>query len=172
MITWSRFATPFGAGMVACSSATIVRIWLPSLERENLAACVHADFPDAKETKGSPGESTARQIEALFDGHDVSSELLANLAWPSGTSFQSAVLQACVRIPRGTVWSYARLAEASGYPGRARAAGTVMATNPLPLIIPCHRVVRSDGTLGHYGGGTEMKRWLLEREGALGCMLV
>lgn len=81
------------------------------------------------------------------------------------TSFRKTVLLAMRNIPYGMVSSYSGLAKAAGYPGCARAVGGVCAANPIPLIIPCHRVVLSDGRIGKFGGGKEMKKWLLEREG-------
>jgi len=81
------------------------------------------------------------------------------------TPFQRSVLLACVRIPFGEVVTYAELAGKVGKPGAARAVGTIMATNPIPIVIPCHRVVGSDLKLHGFGGGLEMKRKLLEMEG-------
>jgi methylated-DNA-[protein]-cysteine S-methyltransferase len=68
-------------------------------------------------------------------------------------------------VPAGATISYGELAELVGHPGAARAVGTTMATNPVPIILPCHRVLASDGTLGGYGGGLEMKKTLLSIEG-------
>lgn len=83
------------------------------------------------------------------------------------TDFQRSVLGITASIPRGQVRPYGWLAAEAGRPGAARAVGSVMARNPVPLIVPCHRVVRSDGTLGEYSlGDTSNKRLLLEREGA------
>jgi len=79
--------------------------------------------------------------------------------------FQRSVLRAEARIPRGNVSTYNRLAERIGCPHAARAVGNALACNPFPIIIPCHRAVRSDGTLGGYQGGLTMKRALLELEG-------
>jgi methylated-DNA-[protein]-cysteine S-methyltransferase len=70
-------------------------------------------------------------------------------------------------IARGDVVTYGRLAERAGHPGAARAVGTACARNPIPLIVPCHRVVPGSGGIGGYGGGPERKRVLLELEGAL-----
>jgi methylated-DNA-[protein]-cysteine S-methyltransferase len=81
------------------------------------------------------------------------------------TDFQRQVIEACRRIPRGKTSSYGELAAAAGYPRAARAVGTVMATNQVPLIIPCHRVLASAGRLGGYGGlGLSMKSRLLALE--------
>jgi methylated-DNA-[protein]-cysteine S-methyltransferase len=81
--------------------------------------------------------------------------------------FRRLILMETGRIPRGKVRTYGSLAAAAGRPGAARAVGSAMASNPFPLAIPCHRVVRSDGSLGGFGGGLALKRALLEREGIL-----
>ena len=75
------------------------------------------------------------------------------------------VLRAEHRIPRGWVSTYSRIAAYVGVPGSARAVGNALAQNPFPILIPCHRAIRADGSLGGYQGGTAMKRVLLEREG-------
>jgi len=80
--------------------------------------------------------------------------------------FRGSVLRACMRIPSGEVATYADLARAAGSPGAARAAGSAVAGNPMPVIIPCHRVVRSDGHLGAYSmGGAAVKARMLRAEG-------
>lgn len=86
----------------------------------------------------------------------------------SGVSpFGQAVLAACRAIPRGEVRTYADLARAIGKPGAARAVGTALKNNPVPLLIPCHRVVRGDGVIGQFNmGGPEVKKRLLQMEGA------
>ncbi|MCI0814531.1 MAG: MGMT family protein [Chloroflexi bacterium] len=88
------------------------------------------------------------------------------LDWTGITPFRRAVLEECARIPAGETRSYGWLAEQVGHPRAARAVGRVMATNPWPLFVPCHRVVGSDGSLHGYGGGLPMKDALLRAEGA------
>ena len=83
-----------------------------------------------------------------------------------GTTFQHKVWDALREIPVGETWSYGELAEHIGTPGASRAVGTANASNPVGLIVPCHRVVRTDGSIGGYGFGPDRKRWLLEHEGA------
>ena len=80
------------------------------------------------------------------------------------SQFGRKILEAVSSIHRGETVSYAELALKAGFPGAARAAGNALVRNPFPLIIPCHRVVRSDGSPGFYQGGTEMKKYLLEAE--------
>ncbi len=86
--------------------------------------------------------------------------------WDGVSAFRRAVLEETARIPAGETRSYGWLAQKVGNPRAARAVGRVMATNPLPLVVPCHRVVASDGSLHGYGGGLEMKAALLKAEGA------
>lgn len=86
--------------------------------------------------------------------------------WTGITPFRRAVLEGCARIPAGETRSYGWLAERVGHPRAARAVGRVMATNPWPLFVPCHRVVGNDGSLHGYGGGLPMKDALLRAEGA------
>ena len=83
-----------------------------------------------------------------------------------GTAFQEAVWQELRKIPLGETRSYADIARAIGEPGAMRAVGTANGSNPVAVLVPCHRVIRSDGTLGGYGGGLENKRKLLAAEGA------
>ena len=121
-------------------------------------------FPDA-ETATCPGiDDLCSGITALLEGESVRFPLsLARL--DQCPPFQQSVLRAEHAIPRGKVSSYSLIATHLGKPKAARAVGAALATNPFPLIIPCHRAIRTDGTLGGYQGGVEMKRSLLEYEG-------
>ncbi len=83
---------------------------------------------------------------------------------PIGTPFQCAVWRTLAHIPRGETWSYAELASAVGRPSAARAVGHANGRNPLPIVLPCHRVIGRDGSLVGFGGGLAAKRWLLDLE--------
>ena len=85
-----------------------------------------------------------------------------------GTAFQEAVWSELRKIPLGETRSYADIAAAVGQPGAVRAVGTANGSNPVSVIVPCHRVIRSDGSLGGYGGGLDNKKKLLEAEGVAG----
>ena len=102
------------------------------------------------------------RLKSYFAGHRVAfpEELDLSLA----TAFQRKVWQLTRLIPYGETRSYSWIAEQLGKAGAGRAVGQALARNPLPIIIPCHRVVASDGKLGGYSGGVEMKRWLLHLE--------
>jgi len=108
-----------------------------------------------------PFREAARQLEAYFAGARRSFDL--PLA-PEATPFQSRVLEALRGIPYGETRSYKDIAIALGDPGAVRAVGSANGRNPLPLVIPCHRVIGSDGSLTGFGGGLETKRFLLDLE--------
>ena len=110
---------------------------------------------------GAPAEALGRyfggDLEAL-DAIEVDT---------GGTPFQQSVWRALRRIPPGATWSYARLAKEVDRPSATRAVAAANGANPVSIVIPCHRVIGSDGSLTGYGGGLPRKRWLLVHEGAL-----
>jgi len=122
------------------------------------------------------GEASAPRTDA---GRDLEKALARYVAgdepgWPDlpldldrVSPFQRDALSKLATCPRGTVWTYGQLAEMAGRPGAARAVGRAMATNPFPIVIPCHRIVGAKGKLTGFGGGLDMKRYLLTLEGAL-----
>jgi methylated-DNA-[protein]-cysteine S-methyltransferase len=103
-------------------------------------------------------------IQDYLKGHDVELPIF-QLDLDNCSQFQRTVLLAEKTIPRGRVAAYSELAAHVQRPRAARAVGTALARNPFPIIIPCHRTVRSDGSLGGFGGGLDMKRALLDMEG-------
>ncbi len=104
---------------------------------------------------------TKRQIDEYFQGLRKNFELPYTL---SGSLFELSVLKEIINVPYGETISYARLANSSGYPKAVRAVATVCRKNKLPILIPCHRVIKSDGTPGKYSGGDLLKIALLELE--------
>lgn len=111
-----------------------------------------------------PLAQSARQLGEYFDGTRRRFDLPLRL---HGTEFQQRVWQALIEIPYGTTWSYGQLAQRLGNPNASRAVGLANGSNPISILVPCHRVIGADGSLTGYGGGLERKRWLLEHEGAL-----
>ncbi|NLX42612.1 MAG: MGMT family protein [Chloroflexi bacterium] len=109
-------------------------------------------------------DDLARRLRACLQGEAVAFPL-EELALERCGAFQQQVLRAEHAIPRGSLSTYGRIAAHIGRPGAARAVGTALGRNPFPILIPCHRAVRSDGSLGGYAGGLPMKRALLQLEG-------
>ena len=114
----------------------------------------------------SPGdnrliEQTNREISEYFAG---SRQRFAVPFQMSGTSFQKRIWKLLLKIPYGETSSYERMAVTAKNPLACRAVGRANGDNPLAIIVPCHRVVRSDGTLGGYGGGVRRKQWMLQHE--------
>jgi methylated-DNA-[protein]-cysteine S-methyltransferase len=110
-------------------------------------------------------EETIGRFQAYFSGHKM--DFPDKLDISEATPFQSRVWQAARLIPYGETRSYAWVAGQIGKPQAARAVGQALGRNPLPVIIPCHRVLAADGGLGGFGGGMETKKFLLSLEGAI-----
>ena len=133
----------------------------------------HLSFPSGKmcfkpkpdwDYHAAAFKQTRHQIDDYFAGQLKRFDLA--LA-PSGTEFQRKVLGALQKIPFGQMRSYKDIAEAIGRPNSMRAVGAANGRNPIPLIIPCHRVVGADGSLTGFGGGLDAKAFLLRLEGAI-----
>jgi methylated-DNA-[protein]-cysteine S-methyltransferase len=159
--------TPFGPIALLWSlyrdRPKILRISLSS-SRFRAGEAVRKLCPSIKLFSCSEIDRIGDQIETFLNGRDVR----FSLDWVRldlCSTFQQKVLRAEHGIPRGHVSTYQRIAGFIGRPSASRAVGTALAENPFPLIIPCHRAIRSDRTLGGYQGGPAMKRALLEMEG-------
>jgi methylated-DNA-[protein]-cysteine S-methyltransferase len=159
--------TPFGRVAIvwersACGPR-LVRVLLPS-PRAPAELSVRRLFPEAEAGSSAEMDALARAIARLLAGDPVSlPEDVADL--DRCPAFQRSVLETEARVPRGCVTTYRLLALALGRPGATRAVGRALASNPFPLLIPCHRAIRSDGHLGGFQGGLAMKRALLVAEG-------
>jgi len=121
-------------------------------------------FPDSETATCSEIDTVADNIATFFRGEDIRFSLEI-VRMDLCSEFQQEVLRAEHGIPRGSVSTYQRIARHVARPRGARAAGNALATNPFPLIIPCHRAIRTDLTIGGYQGGTKMKQTLLQMEG-------
>jgi methylated-DNA-[protein]-cysteine S-methyltransferase len=130
---------------------------------DGLRDTILSDFPLADEDDSLLPELVA-DLRRYFAGERV--EFAADLHWDGVSPFVKAVWQACRAIPYGQTVSYGELAARVGHPGAARAVGMAMGRNPCPIVVPCHRVLARDGSLGGYSGpgGVEFKRTLLEME--------
>jgi methylated-DNA-[protein]-cysteine S-methyltransferase len=157
------FETDLGWVAVALSDGGLREITLPHKSRGD-ALRKMAELGADEPVTAAEADSISAMVQALVSGRAFENGLA--LDWTGITPFRRAVMEECMRIPAGKTLSYGELAARVGRPGAARAVGRVMATNPLPLLVPCHRVLGSDGTLHGYGGGLPMKAALLKAEGA------
>lgn len=142
----------------------ICRILLPDAKCSTTKK-IREDFPGAVPRAGKP-DKIGLQIRHFLSGEAVDFDR-DDLDFGIVKGFTRRALHACGKIPPGHVMSYGGLAASLGVPGGARAVGNAMAANPFPLMIPCHRVVRSGGSVGGFGGGADMKKQLLRLEGVV-----
>lgn len=162
-VSFERHDTPIGRVLVAATGTGLVRLALP-VEAEDEVLDDLAARVSARTLAGARSSTTAarRQLDAYFAGRlrifDVP------LDHRLTTGFRRRVLAATARIPFGSTATYREVATAAGSAGAVRAAGTALATNPLPIVVPCHRVLRTGGGTGGYRGGVEAKAALLELE--------
>lgn len=147
------------------ASPKIERIFLPCRSGE-LSVKIESGYYEENIVARSIPNDVARRIIKMYAGEE-SGFSLSGLNLSRVTNFSARVLRHACKIPRGKVATYSELAATLGSPRAARAVGTALANNPFPIIIPCHRVVRADGSLGGFGGGLTMKRELLEKEGVI-----
>jgi methylated-DNA-[protein]-cysteine S-methyltransferase len=160
-------STPFGPVVMLWSVfGDQPKIFRVLLSRPGVTARhqVSVLFPDSIGSSCSEINVVADDIEAFLSGEDIEFSLEV-VCMDICSGFQQEVLRAEHGIPRGSVSTYQRIARHLSSPNGARAVGNALANNPFPIIIPCHRAIRSDRTLGGYQGGLEMKRTLLEMEG-------
>lgn len=158
--------TEAGTCWYVAGDAGLVRSGLPEKSKKAARDRVRAEFPDAKEDAALLPRLAAA-FAKYFAGGDVRFEV--RLDERGLTPFRRDVYRALKRVRRGRYVTYAELAEKVGRPGAARGVGVAMARNPFPPIVPCHRVVGSDGTLRGFSapGGVGLKQRMLELEGAL-----
>ncbi len=159
MIRYRKIATPLGTLLAVAADGALTGLYF---EGGRHAPPVAPDW--IEDERAAPLPECARQLADYFEGRRQCFDLPL---LPKGTPFQERVWREIARIPHGRTLTYAQLASRAGAPGCARAAGAATGRNPLSIVVPCHRVVGSDGQLTGYAGGLARKRRLLEMEGAL-----
>jgi len=171
-MTWyDCIRTPIGWCAVAAGGSGVRRIFLAEPRRDRLLASVREAFPGCRPDARPCREACMFLVRYFEEG--AAAAVPRRLDPGPATAFQRAVWDAAVLIPFGQVRTYAWIAERIGRPGAARAVGSALGRNPLPIIVPCHRVVRGDGGLGGFSapGGTALKRRLLAYEGVVSVEL-
>ena len=156
--------TPVGRLLLVATDVGLVRVAYPREDHDVVLAMLARQVsPRILEAPGRL-DAAARQLDEYFAHRRTRFDVPLDLRLSSG--FRRTVLTRLPDIAYGRTASYAQVAEAAGSPRAVRAVGSACATNPLPLFVPCHRVVRSDGSMGQYAGGADTKRALLTLEAA------
>jgi methylated-DNA-[protein]-cysteine S-methyltransferase len=163
-IAYATCESPLGELFVASTPRGLVRLaYLDAEFDATLADLAHKLSPRILKAPRKLDE-VRRELDQYFEGNRHTFEV--PLDWTLTRGFGRRVLQATARIPYGSVSTYAEIAAAAGSPRGSRAAGNALGANPLPIIVPCHRVLRTGGSLGGYTGGLHRKQTLLAVEGA------
>jgi len=157
--------SPFGPLLLAQTKKGLVRVGLPNQDQDELLVDLAARVSPRVLEAPAELDAVRRELDLYFEGKLERFDL--PLDWSLSDGFRLRVQRAINRIPYGQTRSYTEVAAKAGNERAVRAAGTACGSNPIPLVVPCHRVLRTGGALGGYGGGLPMKRALLEMEGAL-----
>ncbi len=164
-VAYTSADSPFGPLLLARTRRGLVRVGLPNQDADELLVdLAERVSPRVLEAPAELDEAR-RELELYFEGKLDRFDL--PLDWQLSSGFRQRVLRAIDRIPYGQTRTYTEMARRAGNERAVRAAGTACGSNPIPLVVPCHRVLRTGGALGGYGGGLPMKQALLELEGVL-----
>lgn len=162
MHLYCKVHTELGAFRIACSPLGITAI-RPAGETTAAFEKTYRKRFGTNPVDGTVPEMYKQALVRAVHGQKTPS---VAIDWSGFTPFQRKVLKTLLKVPAGNVRSYTWLARRAGFPKAARAVGNVMAKNPIPFLLPCHRIVPTAGGIGNYGLGKEMKRELLLKEGA------
>ncbi len=162
-VAYEDHDTPLGTMRINATNTGIVRLVLPAEDADAALDDLARKLSTRILRTSSPMVTLARQeLDEYFDARRRTFDV--PLDWALSKAFRRAVLQVTAQIPYGQTSSYRKVATAAGSPDAVRAAGSALATNPLPILVPCHRVLRTDGSLGQYRGGQAAKTQLLSLE--------
>jgi methylated-DNA-[protein]-cysteine S-methyltransferase len=165
-VTYSPADSPFGELLLASTRQGLLRVAFPEEDVDSVLERISRRVSPRIVEAAAPLEEARRELEEYFEGRRRSFEVALDWSLVGGP-FGRQVLRVTSEIPYGGVLSYREVATDAGSPRGSRAAGNALGSNPIPIVVPCHRVLHSGGGLGGYGGGLDRKRWLLELEGAL-----
>jgi methylated-DNA-[protein]-cysteine S-methyltransferase len=165
-VAYATLESPVGELVVAATDRGLVRIGLPGQPLESVLAQLADGVSPRLMSYPRRLDEARRELDQYFAGKRERFELAVD--WRlSHPGFSRRVLRETAKVPFGEVITYGQAARRAGSPRAFRAAGSALGSNPVPIVVPCHRVVRAGGEIGNYGGGPEMKRFLLELEHAL-----
>jgi methylated-DNA-[protein]-cysteine S-methyltransferase len=163
-VSYRTVDTPIGSLLLAATDTGLVRVAFDLEGHDTVLANLASTISPRILQSPRRLDRATEQLDEYFTGRRRVFDIAIDLQLAHG--FRRAVLDHLRAVAYGTTVTYASLAASAGSPAAVRAVGTACATNPLPVVIPCHRVVRTDGTIGQYLGGTEVKRTLLAMESA------
>jgi methylated-DNA-[protein]-cysteine S-methyltransferase len=149
--------SPIGPLTIVAEDGSVVALYMDAQQHRPADVSLGA----VGDSNAEPFAAAAQQLTAYFAGELTAFDLPVA---PTGTEFQRSVWTALRTIPYGQTWSYGQLADKIGKPAAVRAVGLANGRNPVAIVIPCHRVIGSDGSLTGYGGGLDRKRFLLDLE--------
>jgi methylated-DNA-[protein]-cysteine S-methyltransferase len=164
-VAYATADSPFGPLLLAATRRGVVRIGLPTQDGDELLAELAARVSPRVLEAPARLDEVRRELDLYFEGSLRDFDL--PLDWQLSRDFRRRALRAVARIPYGKTRTYTQVATSAGNERAVRAAGSACGSNPIPIVVPCHRVLRSGGGLGGYGGGLPMKEALLRLEGAL-----
>jgi len=164
-VAYTTTDSPFGPLLLASTRKGLVRVGLPNQDSDELLVDLATRVSPRVLEAPAQLDEARRELDLYFTGELTEFDL--PLDWRLSKDFRRRVLRGIARIPYGQTRSYTEMARSAGNERAVRAAGTACGSNPLPLVVPCHRVLRSGGALGGYGGGLPMKEGLLRLEGIL-----
>ena len=163
---YTRLKTPIGTLTVVQGEHGVVRVGFEDDPVDRVLAEVAAGLGPRIVASDAELAATRETLEAYFEGTDERLDLPVDFVLVR-SAFRREALEELRRVGAGQVVTYGELARRIDHPKAARAVGTACATNPIPIVVPCHRVLPGSGGVGNYGGGPEIKRRLLAHEGAL-----
>jgi methylated-DNA-[protein]-cysteine S-methyltransferase len=164
-VAYANVDSPFGSLLLAATPRGLVRVGLPNYDPEETLEELAAKVSPRVLEAPAQFERTRRELDLYFDGKLTEFDL--PIDWQLAHGFRGKVQRAIGRIPYGQTRTYTEMARSAGNERAVRATGTACGHNPIPIVVPCHRVLRSGGGLGGYGGGLPMKEELLKLEGVL-----
>ena len=164
-VAYASFDSPLGPLLVAVTPRGLVRVAYEGEGDEPVLAELADRLSPRVLHAPERTDAVRRELEEYFEGERR--QFSTPVDWSLVRGFAQGVLRATARVPFGEVTSYRQMAEAAGSPRASRAAGNALGSNPIPIVVPCHRVLHAGGGLGGYSGGLERKRFLLTLEGSL-----
>jgi len=162
-VAYAMSDSPFGALLLAATPKGLVKLSLPGHDPEQALEDLAARISPRLLEAPARLDEARRELDLYFEGKLTEFDL--PLDWQLSRDFRRRALRAIDRIPYGKTRSYTEIARSAGNERAVRAAGSACGSNPIPIVVPCHRVLRTGGALGGYGGGLPMKEALLKLEG-------